>query len=50
MTKFPLPAAVWDRIVAFLLAGKTGRIELYVHDGRVRKCEIVESFRVDDAA
>ncbi len=44
----PIPAKVWSRMLAFLVAGKTGRIELYVHDGRIRKCEIVDSFRIDD--
>jgi hypothetical protein len=46
ISRLPVPQSVWLRIVAFLVPGRYGRIELDVSDGRVIACRFVESFRV----
>jgi hypothetical protein len=41
----PIPVAIWERIIAFLAAGKTGRIELYVNGGHVTDAALEERVR-----
>jgi hypothetical protein len=45
MTADPIPAAIWDRIIAFLAAGKTGHITLWVNQGRVTDAALEERVR-----
>lgn len=45
MTKLPIPSNLWELVLAFLKAGKSGRIELDVKDGRVQRITIAESWR-----
>jgi hypothetical protein len=44
----PIPAGVWQRMLAFLAAGKTGQIVLDVHRGRVSAVSINERYREDE--
>lgn len=42
----PIPAEIWERMVAFLNApNKTGKIILVVIESRVVDCEIAERIR-----
>jgi hypothetical protein len=41
----PIPQAVWDRIVEFLAAGKTGHITLWVNQGHVTDAALEERVR-----
>lgn len=45
MSRLPIPQSIWQRILDFLLAGKSGRIELDVKDGHVQRITIAESWR-----
>lgn len=45
----PIPASLWQRIVAFLVPGRYGRIELDVVDGRVVGYRFMESGKVEVA-
>ena len=44
----PIPAEVWERIVEFLDAGKTGSVTLDVKDGRVLAWKVTEAGRVHE--
>jgi len=43
-----IPDALLRRVEAFLSAGTTGQIVWHVKDGRILKCEVLESYRVVD--
>lgn len=44
--RVPVPQSLWLRIVAFLVPGNYGRVELDVKNGRVVACRIVETIKV----
>ncbi len=44
----PIPRSIYLRIVAFLVRGRFGRIELDVVDGRIVQMRVVEMFRPTD--
>lgn len=46
--RVPLPQSLWLRIVAFLVPGNYGRVELDVSNGRVVSCRIIETIKVRD--
>lgn len=50
MTKLPIPPSLWQRILDFMLAGRTGRIEIDVKEGRVQRVTIAESWRAGASA
>lgn len=41
-----LPQIVWERLVAFIVPGRYGRVEVDVVDGRVVAVRFVESIKV----
>lgn len=41
----PIPSEIWERMLAFLRAGKTGRIELFAIEGHVVDASIAERIR-----
>lgn len=49
MTGLPIPPSLWDRILAFLVPGRYGRIELDVVNGKVVSWRFVESGKADAA-
>jgi len=46
MSEQLIPPEVWQRIVEFLRAGRTGSIVLDVHEGRVQAWKLTEAGRV----
>lgn len=44
----PIPPHVWERIRQFISAGRYGRVELDITDGRVTNVRFVETIRVRD--
>lgn len=50
MRRLPIPESFWQQILDFLLAGKSGRIELDVKDGKVQRLTIAESWRHKEVA
>ncbi len=38
----PIPEGLWQRVLDFLAAGKTGEVTLYVKDGRVVNGQLTE--------
>lgn len=44
--RVPVPQSLWLRIVAFLVPGNYGRVELDVKDGRIVSCRIIETIKV----
>lgn len=45
MNKLPFPPKQWQPTLDFLLAAKTGRIEIDVKEGRVQRITIAEAWR-----
>lgn len=41
----PIPAEIWERMLAFIRDGKTGQITLHVHQGRIRDATFEERIR-----
>ena len=41
-----IPEKLWQIVVAFLVAKKTGQVILHIHDGHVLKLDVNESIRV----
>ena len=41
----PIPPGIWQRLLAFLAAKKTGQFALNVSDGRVESCDVREHYR-----
>lgn len=50
MSGLPIPAALWDRILAFLVKGNYGKIVLNVKDGKVVTIQIEQSYHASDEA
>lgn len=46
MSANPMPQAVVDRVLAFMLAERTGSIELHFKAGHLLNVRIVESLRI----
>ncbi len=44
----PIPPVIWQRIVAWLKAGGTGRVTLEAHRGKVCEASITERIREDE--
>lgn len=44
--RLPLPQSLWLRIVAFLVPGNFGRVELDVANGKIVSCRIIETIKV----
>lgn len=45
MKQLPIPPNIWDRIAAFLVPGKHGRVEIDVIDGKVVQLRLIESVK-----
>lgn len=45
----PIPPQVWERIRQFISAGRYGRVELDIIDGRVVNVRFVETIKVRDS-
>lgn len=45
--KPPVPAAIWQRIIAFIREGRTGEVVLNVHSGTVQDATIKERIKDD---
>lgn len=50
MNCLPIPVSLMQRMIAFLVPGRFGRIELDVQDGRIVGYRFVEAGKVDQAA
>lgn len=46
LQRLPVPQKLWLRLVGFLVAGRFGRIELDIVDGRIVSGRIIESIKV----
>lgn len=42
----PIPAEIWERLLAFIREGKTGQVTLHVHQGKIRDATFEERVRV----
>lgn len=42
----PFPQSLWLRLVAFLVPGNYGKIEMDVQNGRIVSCRILETIKV----
>lgn len=45
-TTTPIPLSLIRRAESFLSDGKTGQIVWHIRDGKILKCEVLESYRV----
>lgn len=48
MKSLPLPPSLWERLIAFLVKGRHGRVELDVADGNIVNVRFIETVRVKD--